>query len=628
MSAHNRHRVGALLFSLFLCALLCATGTLPVGAPPSLQAASAAEVQPAYEVERIREDWTMWDGIRLPVSVFYPANAAPGETFPAILVVHGWSLDRSMCEWAADYYASRGYVTLAFTVRGWYGAGGEVGCMDPEHEMKDVSHIITLLAEDDRFPVLEDDKGPVVGITGSSQGGCFSFLKAPRRDPRPGDPGDPRIRAVVPMHGSFDLIFSLYPNNVMKFTWATLLLCTAYIGKISGFMTSLMSLAVDKRYTDQQKLGVLLNGLLKLIPPVSQVSEELPYIYGIVIQRRKAEEEYARHFFKVRSARYWCDEEYDGVVEHPIVAPTLILAGWNDDLFFANEGLWAFSSIDAPKRIIITNHGHMGCYPGPFPFDFIVGSPESAWVMEQVDRWFDRFLKGVENGVESEPPVAYYRHTDPDNYGQAPCYPLPGTAELTLYLNGRGKEGYGTLTQNPPVSTTAYDLLINMGITGWISFPYIQDAPQLMGGDVMEFPPRMRIMRIPFTEAIFFSEPLQQDLTIMGPPRFELFYRSSAKFTQLNPWIYEVTPEGHEILVSRGSFEQYTEKPWERGSSGGLLEMQAVYHRFRAGSRIRLEFSTADLVSSWPYAGLNIINLLRNKGAASRIVLPVVPASY
>lgn len=627
MSAHNRHRVSALLLSLFLCALLCAMGTLPVGAPRSLQAAPAEPAQPSYEVERICEDWTMWDGARLPVSVFYPANAAPGETFPAILVVHGWMLDKSMGEWAAEYYASRGYVALAFTVRGWFGAGGEVGCMDPEREMRDVRCIIDRLALDERFPLLEDEKGPVVGITGASMGGCFSYLMSERRDPRPGDPCDPRIRAAVPMHGSFDLIFSLYPNNVMKFLWTTLLLFGAYGGRVSGFIVSLFNLALDKRLDNWQKLGALIDRICRLIPPVSNVDPELPYIYGVVTQRRKAEEEYARHFFKVRSARYWCDEEYDGVVEHPIVTPTLILAGWNDDLFFANEGLMAYEHIAAPKRIIITNHGHMGCYPGPFPMDFIKGGPESAWVREQVDRWFDRFLKGVDNGVDREPSLAFYRHTAPENYGQADTYPLPGTQQLSLYLNGRGKEGYGTLSEKKPSSTNAYDLLINNGITGWISFPYIQDAPELMGGQTMDLPVRMRIMRIPFTEALYFSEPLKEDLTIMGPPMFEFYYRSSAKFTQLIPWIYEITPEGKEILVSRGFFEGYTESAWQMGSSGGPLEMQACYHRFRAGSRIRLEVSVSDLLTGWPYWGLNIIHLLRNAGAPSRIILPVVPGS-
>jgi ABC-2 type transport system ATP-binding protein len=533
-----------------------------------------------------------------------------------------------MGEWAAEYYASRGYVALAFTVRGWFGAGGEIGCMDPEREMRDVSCIIDLLARDDRLPLREDGKGPVVGITGASMGGCFSYLMSERRDPRPGDPCDPRIRAAVPMHGSFDLIFSLYPNNVMKFLWVTLLLFSAYSGKLSGFMVSLVGLALDKRLDNQQKLGALLDRLLRLIPPVSNVDPELLYLYGVVTQRRKAEEEYARHFFKVRSARYWCDEEYDGVVEHPIVTPTLILAGWNDDLFFANEGLMAYEHITAPKRIIITNHGHLGCYPGPFPLDFMTGSPESAWVREQVDRWFDRFLKGVDNGVDLEPPLAFYRHTDPENYGQADAYPLPGTEQLSLYLGGRGKEGYGTLVEKKPGNTGAYDLLINTGLTGWVSLPYIQDAPQMTGGDVMEFPSRMRIMRIPFTEAIYFSEPLKEDLTIMGPPRFELFYRSSAKFTQLIPWLYEVTADGREILVSRGFFEGYTESAWQNGNSGGPLEMQACYHRFRAGSRIRLEFSTADLLSSWPYWGLNIIHLLRTARYPSRIILPVVPDSY
>ena len=93
-------------------------------------------------------------------------------------------------------------------------------------------------------------------------------------------------------------------------------------------------------------------------------------------------------------------------MEHPITAPLLILAGWNDDLFYANEGLMAYSSTEAPRRIIITTHGHLGCYPGPYPGEGM-GSPESAWVMEEVDRWFDHFLKGVDNGVEDEAPVAF-----------------------------------------------------------------------------------------------------------------------------------------------------------------------------------------------------------------------------
>lgn len=623
-----------LLFATLVSFLFLALTAYPAAAPaagkPQGEASAvescAAAGASSYRVAKVTEEWTMWDGVKIPVSVYYPADAPEGENFPAILVVHGWTMDKSMGEWAAEYYASRGYVGVAFTVRGWFGAGGEVGCMDPEHEMKDVSHIITLLGEDPRFPVLKDEKGPVVGITGVSMGGCFSYLMSARRNPRPGDPGDPRIRAAVPMHGSFDLLFSLYPNGVVKFFWSTLLLCTAYMGDITGFMVNLLNIVLDRHSDGWRKLWALVHCLWKLVPPGTRVNDRLPYVYGVAVQRREQEEEYARHFFKIRSARYWCDEEYDGVVEHPIVTPTLILAGWNDDLFFANEGLTAYSHIEAPKRVIITNHGHLGCYPGPFPLEQITGSAESAWVREQVDRWFDRFLKGMENGVDREPPVAFYRHTDPAHFGTAASYPLPGTKHLTFYLGGRGSDGSATLNRSAPRANDQWDLLINVGITGSVSLPYYQDVSELIGGDTMDIPSRIKLLEIPFTEIGYLSPPLRRDLTIMGPPRFQFFYRSSAGFTQLIPWLYEVTPDGREILVSRGFYEGHGYTPWTDTGMETSLEMQACYHRFSAGSRIKLVVSTADLLSSWPYWGLNFIFLLRGRDAASRIILPVVPA--
>ncbi|MDI7253449.1 MAG: CocE/NonD family hydrolase, partial [Actinomycetota bacterium] len=365
----NRFRLILALLVTISILLLTLTSAVPAAAARAAsgpeEGNGAAGRGRTYRVAKVTEDWTMWDGITIPVSVYYPADASAGERFPAIIFVHGWTLDKSMGEWGAEYFASRGYVGVAITARGWFGAGGDVGCMDPEHEMKDVSHIITLLGEDPRFPVLEDEKGPVVGITGASMGGCFSYLKSERKDPRPGDPGDPRIRAAVPMHGSFDLTFSLLPNGAGKMLWGALLTGVTYLGDLTGFMVSLMNLVLDDHMDGFQKLQAFIGYLWKLIPPVTTFDQSMLFILGAMLERRTGDYEFCQNYFRVRSARYWCDEEYDGTVEHPIITPTLILAGWNDDLFFANEGLMAFTHIQAPKKIIITNHGHLGCYPDP-----------------------------------------------------------------------------------------------------------------------------------------------------------------------------------------------------------------------------------------------------------------------
>ena len=52
--------------------------------------------------------------------------------------------------------------------------------------------------------------------------------------------------------------------------------------------------------------------------------------------------------------------------------------------------------------------------------------------------------------------------------------------------------------------------------------------------------------------------------------------------------------------------------------------MQAVYHRFQAGSRIKLELATADMLMTWPLWEFNLILLPHGDTAPSRVILPVI----
>ena len=113
---------------------------------------------------------------------------------------------------------------------------------------------------------------------------------------------------------------------------------------------------------------------------------------------------------------------------------------------------------------------------------------------------------------------------------------------------------------------------------------------------------------------------------MMGAPLLELYYQSLRPFAQMTPFLYEVTPEGKEVLISRGYFEGYNESAWTMtDTEDRRIEMQANYHSFPAGSRIKLEFTTADLPMAWPCWEFNAILLHHNSNAPSRIVLPVVP---
>ncbi len=630
MRSHFPRRFLVLLLSILLIMLPASAGAAIAAetpAPASAQGtvSTATETSGAYEVNLVGEVWTMRDGVKLPVDVYNPVPKSANETFPVIICMHGWDGDKTMPGWTAEYYAKKGYIGVAFTCRGWFGAGGEIGCMDPEHDIKDVSDIITLVDQDKRFPVLRDDKGPVVGVTGYSGGAAYSYMIAPRKDPRPGDPGDPRIRAVVPMHGPFDLLFSLYPNDALKILVASMLLGGAYTGNISAFLMDLMFLVSNTNMDDWQKMTTVIQSLFTLInQPFNNVTPGLLNVYSIATQRMLDREEEAKQFIKVRSARYWCDEEYDGTIEHPFTAAMLILTGYQDDLFYPNEGLMAFDSAVGPKRIIINNHGHGGdaaiTSGGRMPLD-----DEAKWELEQVDNWFDHYLKGSDNGAEKEPRICYYRDQDPTNFGKANDYPLPGTSQAPYYLD-TDTSGAGVLSTDG-AKGGSQDLLINIGFTGSISLPRFQDIGGIFGaGMSLDYPSHIDLFDIPFTGQSYLTDPLPNDVTIMGAPKVVTYYQGSQDYTQLDPWVYDVAPDGTETLISQGWYEGHHNKAWQMANNASQpIELQACYHKFKAGDRIKLKITTADLIMALPLFSPAFIWLYHNKTMPSRLILPVVP---
>ncbi len=589
--------------------------------PPVRKTAVAS----TYEVKVTTEKWAMPDGVKLPVSVFSPVPSTPGEKFPVVVFTHGWMLNKVMFESQALKYAKRGYVGVTYTVRGWGGAEGDIGCVGPDCEMKDLSSIITLVSEDPRFPVLKDARGPVVGSTGYSLGGLTSYLIAPRKNPRPGDPGDPRVRAVVPMHGATDLQYSLMPNGVGKAFWVLMLVAGSYFGNLSATATNLMLILADTSTSGFEKLLSALNVLSILSTPINRVSSEFARIVGIALQRRVAEMGQLKSFLDPRSTKWWCDEERDGAVEHPITVPTLMTTSWNDDLFNPNEALWAFNTmIDAPKRIIVTSGGHAGGYRMQFPGIQPEPDPELEYVEKESEEWFDHFLKGIDNGVERDPAVSYCRLWDRSSYGTSSVWPPAGTSDVTLYPGGSTGFREGSLSTAPAAGSPP-DILVNWGFSGSISLPYFNDMPKMAGvNQELNMPEKVDLVNMPFQRYSYLTAPYDRDLLIQGTPRLSYSYQCSSQFAQLIPRLYEVAPDGSQTLISRGWYEGYGEMTGTRLDGSGF-EMMTCCYKLRAGSRLKLEIQTSDLLQSWPVWGLSFVNIFHDGPGATRLVLPVAP---
>jgi predicted acyl esterase len=118
--------------------------------------------------------------------------------------------------------------------------------------------------------------------------------------------------------------------------------------------------------------------------------------------------------------------------------PTFILQGRRDFAFDANQAIAAYLRVRGPKRLYLGDFGHT---PAPNP------PAEFEYAATEVRAWFDRFLKGIPNGIDKRPPV----ELAPDPWRQPTAFfkTLPKTRTLKFEFNGRS-----TLTADGKVVRT------------------------------------------------------------------------------------------------------------------------------------------------------------------------------
>jgi predicted acyl esterase len=79
-----------------------------------------------------------------------------------------------------------------------------------------------------------------------------------------------------------------------------------------------------------------------------------------------------------------------------IHVPTFVMQGRRDFAFDTDQALGAYSRLTVPKRLYLGDFGHA---PSPHP------AGELAHVLPETREWFDRYLKGLPNGIDTRPPV-------------------------------------------------------------------------------------------------------------------------------------------------------------------------------------------------------------------------------
>lgn len=265
--------------------------------------------------------------------------------------------------------------------------------------------------------------------------------------------------------------------------------------------------------------------------------------------------------------------------------------------------------------------------------------PENAkFPMEaHMIRWFDHYLKGVDNGVEKEDAVRYYvmgALGEPDAPGNewriAKDWPLPAAA-TSFYLHS-DQSLRPSLPESADGSTIFLaDPLHPNSIPG-TAFPGAADAQKF------EAQPEVRTFT---TEAL--TEPVQWT----GKVQAELFVSSSAKDTDFIVRVSDVYPDGRSILivdyVRRARYRDGYEKEvfMEPGEIYKVaFDVGWLSQIFNKGHRIRVTIAstgapffepnpnTGEPLGLEPLTEKNTVvaknTVYLNKQHSSRIIAPVV----
>ncbi|HEU4704060.1 MAG TPA: CocE/NonD family hydrolase [Conexibacter sp.] len=296
---------------------------------------------------------------------------------------------------------------------------------------------------------------------------------------------------------------------------------------------------------------------------------------------------------------------------HPrIAAPALNVGGWFDIFLggtLANYvGMRARGATDAARRPKLVvgpwAHGNLsGVYPNRgfgFRSHYVATDPTALHL-----RWFDRHLRGIENGIDDEPPVRIFV-MGADEWRDEQDWPLPDTDYRPLYLHSGGRAnttaGDGSLAfeapaGDEPADAYAYDPRDPVRTVGGATVLPGQ-AISLNAGPLDQAPLAERADVLTYV-----TPPLERDVEVIGPVSLVLFASSSALDTDFTGKLIDVHPDGSTQLLTDGILRaRYRDSP----THAELLEPGRIYklhvdlvataNVFRAGHRIRLDVSSSN----------------------------------
>jgi len=477
----------------------------------------------------------MPDGITLSARVWMPENA-PSRPVPAVLEYIPYrkrdgTLPRD--ELMHPYVAGHGYACVRVDMRG---NGDSEGLMTDEYSQQEMDDALSVIG----WLAAQPWCSGAVGMMGKSWGG-FNCLQAAFN-------GHPALKAVLSVCSTSDRF-----ADDIHFKGGCLL------GENIGWGAVMLSFS-SRPADPALRPGWRDDWLARL--------EAEPFLAP----------RWASH--QSRDA-YW---RHGSICEDwaRMTVPVLNIGGWADNY------LNTLGQVMAHHPGV--GQGLMGPWVHQYPHSAVPG-PQIGFLQLAI-RWWDRWLKGIENGAEADPRYrAYMLHSQP--VSAAPAF----------------RAGHWVAEPDWPHSDRRSARVVDLaGLAGRTIC-----TPQHLGLHAGEYFPMGMNAELPGDQrgedamSVCLDLDMPEGIDLLGRPRLNLRLRSDQPFAHLIARLCDVAPDGSSTRITHGilnlrhrdSMADPAPVPVDRAFDV-VLDLDETGYRLAPGHRLRLALSTTYWPFVWP----------------------------
>jgi len=313
--------------------------------------------------------------------------------------------------------------------------------------------------------------------------------------------------------------------------------------------------------------------------------------------------------------------------------PVYLINGWYD--IYARDNFMTYENLSVPKRLLVRPTDHSSIEAPGSDVDYAAEAP----------RWFDYWLKGINNGIMDEPPIHYYLQGEGEmqssdvwpleNQELNNYYFVPGEGNSQISINDGGLD-LSQPTDSQGFDAYKVDYTTTTGSSPhWTGLAFPHKYPEMSAHDALGL--------------TYTTSPLETAINVIGHPVIHLWLSTEAPDLDVFVYLEEVDEKGKSTYITQGilrashripgqaPFENFG-LPWFNHFESELqlipagepfelvFDLFPTAYQFSEGNQIRITITFADdgnfdtpILDPAP-----TLNLLRNTRHPTYIEMPIV----